>query len=111
MSFRGELVTRRLLLTVKEVDVDSRLFMLSILCRLRGLETSVSVDAVDCMSPTGSSSWDRCLVAGIEVVVWACAATALDCVVVDRLLLSTVADSRLGYGPRRVGQLSSAVFS
>lgn len=42
MSFRGELVTRRLLLTVREVDVDSRLFMLSILCRLRGLETSVS---------------------------------------------------------------------
>lgn len=91
--------------------MESRVFIISILCRLRGLETSVSVDVVDCTSPTDSSSCDRCLVAGIEVVVWACTATALDCVIVDWLRLSTVADSRLGDGPRRVGQLSSAVFS
>jgi hypothetical protein len=111
MALRGELVTRRLLLTVREIEVESRVFILSILCRLRGLETSVSVDTVNWTSPTDSSSCDRCLVAGIEVVVWACAATALNCVVVDWLGLSTVADSRLGDGPRRVGQLSSAVFS
>lgn len=41
---RGESETRRLLL---EVEVESRVFILSILCRLRGLETSVSVDAMD----------------------------------------------------------------
>lgn len=111
MTLKGELVTRRLLLEIREVEVESKVFMLSILCRLRGLETSVSVDMVDCTSPTDSSSCDRCLVAGMEVVVWACTATGLDCMVVECVLLSTVADSRLGDGPRRVGQLSSAVFS
>lgn len=85
MALRGELVTRRLLLTVRVVEVESRGFRLLILCRLRGLETSVSVDAGNCTSPKDSSSCDRCLVAGIEVVVWACTATALDCVVVDWL--------------------------
>lgn len=44
---RGESVTRRLLLIVREVEVEPRVFILSILCRLRGLETSVSVDTVD----------------------------------------------------------------
>lgn len=83
MALRGELVTRRLLLTVREAEVESRVFVLSILCRLRGLETSVSADIVDCKPPTDSSSCDRCLVVGIEVVVWACTAAALDCVVVD----------------------------
>lgn len=138
IALRGDSVTRRLWSNaVREVEVESRVFGVSVLCRLRGRESSVSeykdarracivsinnrgalktnrvvpVGVEECTSPMDSSNCVRGLVDGIAGALEVCVATALDCVEVGWVLISTVADSRLGDSPRRVGRLSSAVFS